>query len=142
MVSSRCPAGTTGRSPIAAPTARPCSVARAGARRWRPKALRPRLAWEELSRSITAHIAKDGYWYIHPELDELSRLAVRRGRRFIAWEYLFDFGGGPPPWMSGMAQATAITALARGARLLNRPDYDATAEAALGAFETQPPLDG
>ena len=27
-------------------------------------------------------------------LDELSLLAVRRGRKFIAWEYLFDFGGG------------------------------------------------
>ena len=73
-------------------------------------------------------------------LDELSLLAVRRGRKFIAWEYLFDFGGGSPPWMSGMAQATAITALARGARLLNRPDYNATAEAALGAFEVPPPL--
>ena len=73
-------------------------------------------------------------------LDELSGLAVRRGRKFIAWEYLFDFGGGSPPWMSGMAQATAITALARGARLLNRPDYNATAEAALGAFEVPPPI--
>jgi len=73
-------------------------------------------------------------------LDELSALAVRRGRKFIAWEYLFDFGGGSPPWMSGMAQATAITALARGARLLNRPEYNATAEAALGAFEAAPPI--
>ena len=73
-------------------------------------------------------------------LDELSGLAVRRGRKFIAWEYLFDFGGGSPPWMSGMAQATAITALARGARLLNRPEYNATAEAALGAFEAAPPI--
>jgi len=71
-------------------------------------------------------------------LDELSSLGVRRGR-FIAWEYNFDFGGGSPPWMSGMAQATAIVALARAARLLKRPDYNATASAALGAFETGPP---
>jgi len=73
-------------------------------------------------------------------LDELTALAVRRGRGFIAWEYLFDFGGGSPPWMSGMAQATGITALARGARLLKEPAYDRTAEAALGAFETAPPV--
>ena len=72
-------------------------------------------------------------------LDELSRLAVRRGRDFIAWEYLFDFGGGSPPWMSGMAQATGVAALGRGAQLLNRPDYNTTAEAALGAFEVAPP---
>ncbi len=72
-------------------------------------------------------------------LDELSRLAVKRGRNFIAWEYLFDFGGGSPPWMSGMAQATGIVALGRAARLLKRPDYTVTAQAALGAFEAGRP---
>jgi len=72
-------------------------------------------------------------------LDELSGLAVQRHRGFVAWEYLFDFGGGSPPWMSGMAQSVAITALTRGARRLNRPDYAAMAERALGAFETPAP---
>ena len=73
-------------------------------------------------------------------LDELSTLAVRRAGGFIAWEYLFHFGGGSPPWMSGMAQAIAITALGRGAQLLNRPEYHETARAALGAFESRPPI--
>lgn len=72
-------------------------------------------------------------------LDEMSKLAVRRSRRFIAWEYDFDFGGGAPPWMSGMAQATGIQALGRASNLLGRPDYAATARKALGAFETAPP---
>ena len=72
-------------------------------------------------------------------LDEMTALAVKRGRRFIAWEYLFFFGGGYPPWMSGMAQATGIQALARTSRLLNEPSYVATAKRALGAFETLPP---
>jgi hypothetical protein len=72
-------------------------------------------------------------------LDEMTALAVRRGRGFIAWEYLFHFGGGTPPWMSGMAQATGIQALARAAGLLARPDYVETARQALGAFETSPP---
>ena len=72
-------------------------------------------------------------------LDEMEKLAVQRGRRFIAWEYLFDFGGGAPPWMSGMAQATGIQALARAADLLDQPRYLKTARRALGAFETLPP---
>ncbi len=73
-------------------------------------------------------------------LDELSGLTVQRHRGFVAWEYLFDFGGGSPPWMSGMAQSVAVTALTRGARRLNRPDYAALAERALGAFETPSPV--
>jgi D-glucuronyl C5-epimerase C-terminus len=72
-------------------------------------------------------------------LDEMTALAVKRGRGFIAWEYLFYFGGGTPPWMSGMAQATGIQALGRAAVLLNEPKYLETARTALGAFETAPP---
>jgi D-glucuronyl C5-epimerase C-terminus len=72
-------------------------------------------------------------------LDEMTALAVKRGRGFIAWEYLFYFGGGTPPWMSGMAQATGIQALGRAAKLLNEPRYFETARRALGAFETAPP---
>jgi hypothetical protein len=72
-------------------------------------------------------------------LDEMEGLAVRRSRRFIAWEYAFAFGGGSPPWMSGMAQATGIQALARAAELLGEPHYLAVARRALGAFETPPP---
>lgn len=72
-------------------------------------------------------------------LDEMERLAVRRSPRFIAWEYAFYFGGGSPPWMSGMAQATGIQALARAAQLLDEPRYLAIARKALGAFETRPP---
>jgi hypothetical protein len=72
-------------------------------------------------------------------LDEMESLAVRRSRRFIAWEYAFAFGGGSPPWMSGMAQATGIQALARAAKLLDEPRYLDVARKALGAFETLPP---
>ena len=72
-------------------------------------------------------------------LDEMTELAVARGRGFIAWEYLFYFGGGTPPWMSGMAQATGIQALGRAATLLGEPKYVETARRALGAFESAPP---
>jgi hypothetical protein len=72
-------------------------------------------------------------------LDEMTTLAVKRGRGFIAWEYLFHFGGGTPPWMSGMAQATGIQAYGRAAALLGEARYVETARRALGAFETSPP---
>jgi hypothetical protein len=43
--------------------------------------------------------------------------AIPRGTRLI-WEYAFPFGGGRPPWASGMAQAVAAQALARSGALL------------------------
>jgi len=72
-------------------------------------------------------------------LDEMVGLAVRRSSRFIAWEYMFEFGGGAPPWMSGMAQATGIQAFGRAAGLLDEPRYLDVARGALGAFTTRPP---
>lgn len=72
-------------------------------------------------------------------LDELSALGVDRGG-FIAWEYYFATGGGRPPWISGLAQGTAIQALTRGAALLAEPAYLELARSALGAFEAAPPV--
>jgi hypothetical protein len=40
----------------------------------------------------------------------LSRAIPRSGS--LVWEYYFPFGGGRPPWTSGMAQAVAARALA------------------------------
>lgn len=50
-----------------------------------------RLGWEELSRSITAHIAKDGYWYIHPS--EHRTLTVREAARIQTFPDRFRFSG-------------------------------------------------
>lgn len=50
-----------------------------------------RLDWKELSRSITAHIAKDGYWYIHPE--EHRTLTVREAARIQTFPDRFRFAG-------------------------------------------------
>lgn len=73
-------------------------------------------------------------------LDEAGDVASQRSRYFRAWEYMFRFGGGNPPWISGMAQATALQAYARAAKLLGRPDYLRIAARALGAFATRAPL--
>ena len=72
-------------------------------------------------------------------LDELVAIASRRGR-FTTWEYWFPFGGGTPPWMSAMAQGTAIQALSRGAELLGDPSYLAVARRGIRAFSTRPPV--
>jgi hypothetical protein len=71
-------------------------------------------------------------------LDRLAGLAVRRSG-FTAWEYLVPYGGGRPPWISAMAQATAIQALARGAKALRIRRWRSIAEHALGAFEQPAP---
>ena len=61
-------------------------------------------------------------------LDRMVALASERGG-FTAWEYFFAFGGGTPPWISGLAQGTAIQALTRGSQLLADPKYVAVARA-------------
>lgn len=50
-----------------------------------------RLDWDDLSRTITAHIAKDGYWYIHPE--EHRTLTVREAARIQTFPDSFRFAG-------------------------------------------------
>ena len=71
-------------------------------------------------------------------LDELHATASTRGS-FKTWEYFFSFGGGLPPWTSGLSQGTGIQAMARGSELLGDRKYALLAREALGAFETGPP---
>jgi hypothetical protein len=74
-------------------------------------------------------------------LDRLVALGAQRDR-FVAWEYYFSFGGGTPPWISGMTQGTAIQALARATRVFPKGSrrYRRTAVRALGAFRAPPPV--
>lgn len=58
---------------------------------------------------------------------------------YRAWEYGYRFGSGSPPWVSGMAQGTAVQAFARGARALESRIYLDISRSALGAFEQRPP---
>jgi hypothetical protein len=54
-------------------------------------------------------------------LDRLVATAARRNG-FLAWEYYFWFGGGRPPWVSGIATGSALSALARGASLFRETE--------------------
>jgi D-glucuronyl C5-epimerase C-terminus len=56
----------------------------------------------------------------------LDRSVVRSGG--LAWEYYFRFGGGRPPWISGMAQAVAAQALARAGTFLGDDQLTAAAQ--------------
>lgn len=81
-----------------------------------------KLDWDSRSRSITAHIAKDGYWYIHPS--ELRTLTVREAARIQTFPDRFRFAGtrsdafrqigNAVPPLLGAAAAAALQPLAPG----------------------------
>ena len=52
-----------------------------------------RLSFDGLCRTITAHIAKDGYWYIHPSEDRT--LSIREAARIQTFPDRFRFAGRP-----------------------------------------------
>jgi hypothetical protein len=72
-------------------------------------------------------------------MDELLALAVPRAGG-IAWEYYFAFGGGRPPWVSGLAQGTGIQSMARTAKRMGREEeIYPVLRTALGVFKTRTP---
>jgi D-glucuronyl C5-epimerase C-terminus len=87
----------------------------------------------------------NGYWddghdntALRELLEEAIPLATQRAGG-IAWEYMFPFDGGAPPWTSGLSQGTAVQALARAYERLKEPADLAAAQQALGLFKTPPP---
>jgi hypothetical protein len=68
-------------------------------------------------------------------LDRLVATASRRGN-FLAWEYYFPFGGGNPPWVSGIATGSALSALSRTAQML--AEIEATPPAQPNGGSTAP----
>ena len=73
------------------------------------------------------------------QLDRIVSMQVDRGG-FRAWEYYFRFGGGTPPWISGLATATAMQALARGSVALDDRTYLRAARRARPAFQRSTPV--
>jgi hypothetical protein len=57
----------------------------------------------------------------------------------IAWEYLFRFDGGLPPWTSGLSQGTGLEVMARAYSRFKEQAYLTAAQQALGVFKTAPP---
>jgi DNA (cytosine-5)-methyltransferase 1 len=52
-----------------------------------------RLQWDSVARTITAHIAKDGYWYVHPS--QARTLSIREAARLQTFPDWFRFAGHP-----------------------------------------------
>ena len=82
-----------------------------------------RLDENDLSRTITAHIAKDGYWYIHPR--QPRTLTVREAARIQSFPDHFRFSGPPsaafkqignavPPMVAAAVGRSIRSALATG----------------------------
>jgi hypothetical protein len=71
-------------------------------------------------------------------LGEVLPLATKRAGG-IAWEYLFQFDGGHPPWTSGLSQGTALQVFARAWSRFKEPTLLTAAQQAVGIFQTAPP---
>ena len=70
-------------------------------------------------------------------LGEVLPLATKRAGG-IAWEYMFQFDGGRPPWTSGLSQGTALQVFARSWSRFHEPALLSAAQQALGIFEQAP----
>ena len=82
-----------------------------------------RLSFDDLSRTITAHLAKDGYWYIHPSEDRT--LSIREAARIQTFPDRFRFAGHPtsryrqignavPPLLASAIASSLHSALDQG----------------------------
>ncbi len=75
---------------------------------------------------------------LHQLVEEAIPLATQRAGG-IAWEYMFHFDGGSPPWTSGLSQGTALQVLSRAWSRLKQASYLTAAQQALGIYEQPPP---
>jgi hypothetical protein len=109
-----------------------------------------RLVWEYypgqgIEIQWLASFGKANGYYLDKEttamkelLGEAIALATQRAGG-IAWEYMFHFDGGSPPWTSGLSQGTALQALSRAWSKTHEQAYLTAAQQALGIFKTPPP---
>jgi hypothetical protein len=84
----------------------------------------------------TAGVA--AYTQLEQLLSQMIPLAANRDGG-LAWEYYFRWEGGNPPWVSAMAQGTALEALTRAYKATQQSYYLQVAASALPLFTVAPP---
>jgi len=72
-------------------------------------------------------------------LAELLPLGSERGGA-LTWEYFFYFGGGTPPWTSGLSQGTTLIALVRSYQRLGDAAYLDAAKRGLRIYTLATPV--
>ena len=93
-----------------------------------------RLSSDELSRTITAHIAKDGYWYIHPRQDRT--LSIREAARIQTFPDRVRFAGHPSSRYRQIGNAVPpMLASAIGSCVLDALQREASSEENSGASD-------
>jgi hypothetical protein len=96
------------------------------------------IQWLGTFGSANGYYLSHNYTALGELLNEAAPLATRRAGG-IAWEYMFQFDGGLPPWTSGLSQGTALQAFSRGFSKLHNAAYLTSAKQALGIFQHAPP---
>jgi D-glucuronyl C5-epimerase C-terminus len=85
-------------------------------------------------------LAKDGFLDATREfLAELLPMASERDGA-LTWEYFFHFGGGAPPWTSGLSQGTALVALVRAYKAVGNDSYLTAARRAVNIYNRRTPV--
>lgn len=96
------------------------------------------IQWLGTFGSANGYYLSHNYTALGELLNEAAALATHRAGG-VAWEYMFQFDGGLPPWTSGLSQGTALQAFSRGFSKLHNQAYLTTAQQALGIFQHAPP---
>ena len=105
-----------------------------------------RLSGRDVSRTITAHIAKDGYWYIHPEQNRT--ITVREAARLQTFPDWYRFAGPPsaafkqignavPPRLGEAIGSAVLEALAANPPAQPRPTSEELGERLADWFDTK-----
>jgi DNA (cytosine-5)-methyltransferase 1 len=100
-----------------------------------------RLSWDEPCRGITAHLGKDGYWYIHPE--QHRSLSIREAARVQSFPDWFRFAGFRTSALRQIGEAVApVVAEALARKVLEHLNFQSAKLSSARSRDTHAQLRG